>query len=73
MHCENCGKKLDCHSNVNDETLNPKEGDISICMYCGEVNQFKNGRLELIDIKNLPKDVQQEVLRIEQARQKVMS
>lgn len=73
MNCQNCGKRLDQHSNVDDESLKPRDGDISVCMYCGEVNQFKNGKLELIDIKNLPKDVQQEVLRIERSRQKVMS
>ena len=73
MNCQNCGKRLDQHSNVDDESLKPRDGDISVCMYCGEVNQFINGKLELIDIKILPMVVQQEISRIEQARQKVMS
>ncbi len=73
MNCGNCGKKLDEHSNIDDDALKPKEGDISVCLYCGEVNQFINGKLELVDVKDLPKDTQQYLLKIERARQKTMT
>jgi len=73
MNCSNCGKEFDMHSNIDDESLKPKEDDISICMYCGEIGQFKNGKLELIDIRVLPEDTQKEIMKIEVARQRVMS
>ena len=72
MNCSNCGKEFDMHSNVEDESLEPEEGDISICLYCGEINQFKNGSLELIDMAVLPEDTQKEIMKLEIARQNVM-
>jgi len=72
MKCGNCGKNLDLHENIDDKNLKYKNGDISICLYCGEINQFKNGKLELIDIRKLPLDIKNEISRIEDARKKVM-
>lgn len=72
MKCGNCGKKLDAHTYPTDEKVEPQNGDISICMYCGEVNQFQDGKLVLIDTRDLPEDVCNEIQKIESARQKVI-
>jgi DNA-directed RNA polymerase subunit RPC12/RpoP len=34
--CLNCGKRLDGHTGVSDRAATPKNGDVSICLYCGE-------------------------------------
>ena len=43
LYCENCKHELDAHSNLEDKNLKPKDGDISVCLYCGYLASFKNG------------------------------
>ena len=38
-HCPYCGKKISAASNAIDEG-EPKVGDVTICLYCGEVAMF---------------------------------
>lgn len=38
--CPFCGCKSDAATNMNDETLVPKSGDLSICINCGEFLQY---------------------------------
>ena len=56
---------------LTDKKAQLSEGDISICLNCGEIHQYKNGVLELIDIRNLPKETQDEILKINVVRQMV--
>lgn len=72
MNCPNCGYKFDAHTSITDGRTEPQDGDISICLKCGEVHQFNNGVLELIDIRELPKKVQGAILEINIIRQRVM-
>lgn len=37
--CPACGRKLDATTGVNSED-SPSEGDISFCLYCGEMLTF---------------------------------
>ncbi len=69
MNCPNCGYKFDGHMCIADEKAEFRDGDISICLNCGEVHQYKNGVLELIDIRDLPKEIQEEILKINAVRQ----
>ena len=71
MNCPNCGYKFDGHTCLTDEKAEFEDGDISICFNCGEVHQYKNGVLELIDIRELPKEVREEILRTNIVRQMV--
>lgn len=71
MKCLNCGYEFDDHICFTDEKAEMQDGDISICLNCGEVHQLRNGVLELIDIKVLPKESQDEILRVNVARQMV--
>lgn len=71
MKCPNCGYKFDGHTCLTDEKAKIQDGDISICLNCGEVHQLKNGVLELINIRDLPKENQDEILKINVSRQMV--
>ena len=72
MKCGNCGYEFAGHTCVTDEKAEFGDGDISICLNCGEVHQYKNGGLELIDIGTLPKETQEEILKINVAREAVI-
>lgn len=71
MKCPNCGYKFDSHTCFTDEKAEFRDGDISICFNCGEVHQLRNGVLELIDIRDLPKDIQGLILKTNIVRQMV--
>jgi len=72
LSCFNCGYKFDGHTCITDEKATLGESDISICLNCGEVHQYKNGGLEVIDIRDLPKETQEGILKINVVRQMVM-
>lgn len=40
-HCPSCNKHLDAASGLTDSDISPKEGDFSICAYCGAVLRFR--------------------------------
>jgi hypothetical protein len=44
--CTVCKKTLDGHTSVGEKDLIPKEGDISICVYCGTIYRY-NAELTL--------------------------
>lgn len=72
MKCGNCGYEFAGHTCVTDRKAEFGDSDISICLNCGEVHQYKNGVLELIDIRDLPKETQEEILKVSVAREKVI-
>ena len=72
MKCGNCGAVLDGHTCLTDKKAEMKNGNISICFYCGEICQFVDGKLVVVDVKNLPKDVQVALHRLENVRQVVV-
>lgn len=45
-HCPNCKKLLDGFTRLPDKAK-PKPGDISVCLYCGEILEFTDD-LQLI-------------------------
>lgn len=38
--CPRCHKEVDSAENFEDETLAPKEDDVTVCIYCQAVLQF---------------------------------
>jgi hypothetical protein len=46
--CTNCGTKLDAVSQVDSEDGDPRDGDVSICLYCGHLMIFSD-----IGVRNL--------------------
>lgn len=44
--CVKCGKNLDAATPAEKENVFPKPGDVSLCVYCGEILVF-NDRLLL--------------------------
>lgn len=43
-HCE-CGSPLDACTDVAEHGVAPEPGDMTICVYCGCVFQFDNGKI----------------------------
>ena len=41
--CPCCGAKLDLAEDCEAKTRAPLPGDLSLCMYCAELLQFKEG------------------------------
>ena len=73
MECPKCGYHIDDNTNIHDASLKPRDKDISICLKCGAVHQFMDGRLIDVDYNNLPDDVKQEILKINDVRFKIMN
>lgn len=73
LQCPKCGYKIDDNANIHDESLKPKNGDISICLKCGAVHQFMDRDLVDVDYNSLPDDVKQEILKINNVRFKIMN
>lgn len=71
MKCPNCGYKFDGHTCITDKNAELGDDDISVCFNCGEIHQYKNGVLELIDIRDLPTDIQDLILKTNIVRQMV--
>lgn len=57
--CPTCKNTLDGFAEVADEGAKPKDGDISICVYCGSINKYTN------DVKDLIKMDQDSLLALE--------
>ncbi len=55
-HCKFCGKKQDAHTEVHGEPVKPKQGDLSICLYCGTICLFDES-LNLEPLTNAELDV----------------
>ena len=39
-NCPSCGHEIDAATDISDEGNTPSNGDISICLYCGGINQY---------------------------------
>ena len=75
--CAKCGYKMDGATNVHDQNLRPKAGDVSLCLHCGAIGIFdvaqkvrQPSELELVRIMREP-GVAEEIARIEAARKKL--
>jgi len=40
QHCKNCDYLLDAHLSVDEEDVQPQEGDYSVCFGCGAISTF---------------------------------
>lgn len=59
ISCPTCKNTLDGFTEVDDDSRKPKDGDISICVYCGSINKYAN------DVKDLIKMDQDSLLSLE--------
>jgi len=51
--CPTCGEQLDAATPIDGEAT-PTEGDLSICLYCGEIMEFAEGmKLVKADIESI--------------------
>ena len=65
--CPHCGYQASDHTNLDDDSLKIKEGDIAFCINCGEFNTLKNGKFEKQDIGELCSHTQTQMRDIERA------
>ncbi|KKL10817.1 hypothetical protein LCGC14_2552030 [marine sediment metagenome] len=61
--CPYCNYKADSHETI-DKQRNPKDGEISFCMNCGEISEFKDNSIIKIDLNSLDKNLKQEINKI---------
>lgn len=61
--CPHCNYKATAHSTLDDQT-NPKDGDIGMCIKCGEFNQFKGKKLIKVDIQSLDEGTRRQASRL---------
>ena len=45
--CPACNHELDAATSATNEREEPKEGDFSLCFYCGEILRFTGEGLDL--------------------------
>jgi len=64
--CPQCNYIATDHETL-DEQKNPRDGDISFCINCGEFNEFKDGKLVPLNITNLDKESRAEMKKVREA------
>lgn len=64
--CLYCQYKATNHETIEEEK-NPKEGDVSFCINCGEISLFHKGSLIKVNINDLDARTKTEIKRIEYA------
>jgi len=62
--CPGCRTMLDGCTVINDpdEEKLPKPGDLTVCMYCGSILRFTDGRMLAICTKEDLEDVEEETM-----------
>lgn len=64
--CIYCGHDLPLHETLDGHT-DPNLGDISFCISCGGVSEFKKTGFNKVDIESLDPPVRDEIKRMEYA------
>lgn len=60
FYCPSCGHKLDASTPITKEFRQPKTGDHSLCIVCGEILQYKVEK-EWIDVERIRPEVIKEM------------
>lgn len=75
--CPNCNAQLDDATNLDDESLRPKPGDVSCCIKCAAVLEYQDDMtlrvLSSDELLDLPDDVRLEIVSYSQAVLKMHS
>lgn len=65
--CPTCGYEMDAATCLADESARPTEGDLSVCLCCGELLAYTASLgvriLDLNDMLRIPPETQAELLR----------
>ncbi len=73
MKCEKCGEVLSQFEKLDDPEAVPRDGDLSLCFYCGKVTMFDKGNLRNLtqeEEETLSDDIRREIEKIEIARER---
>lgn len=58
--CPYCNYNATEHETL-DKQRKPIEGDVSFCINCGEVSQYKNNKLVKVDLESLDEPTKREI------------
>lgn len=67
MFCPTCLTKIDGAMNAEGGDVPPEDGDVSICIYCTEVLEYKNNGLIKCDVDQLDSAQQALILVIQES------
>lgn len=76
LKCKNCLEEIDSHTGPDGGSVTPKDGDLSICLYCGYLGTFKKGRIAPLSQEEylaLDEATKAEISKVEAARKFVMA
>lgn len=65
--CPECGHALTIATHIKDDSIKPKDGDISFCINCGSANMFTGVGIVKINESELPEYSRKEISRIRAA------
>lgn len=65
--CPECGYIFDCATNIDEENLKPRIGDISFCIKCGSVNEFDGIGVKKADETKLDDETKRKIKEIRRA------
>ncbi len=55
MKCARCNHKIDACTSIRELGAEPKDGDFSICAYCGDLAIFESGTLRELKESDIDK------------------
>jgi rubredoxin len=62
--CLNCEYEFEENTNLEDDKLKPKTGDISFCIKCGQVSRFGEDGMIPVKLDDLDRENLIEILKI---------
>jgi len=66
--CPYCKYKANKHEALEEKNNpSPLEGDVSVCINCGEISEFNSGYLIKVDFKSLDEKTKKDVKKIKKA------
>ena len=66
-NCPECGYESELSTNIEDDSIRPKNGDISFCINCGSANMFSDKGIVKVNESELSEDAKMEISRIRAA------
>lgn len=68
-NCPVCNSQLDAVTGITKD-VKPKPGDITLCLYCGEVMEFTKTGFKSVDIEKLTPETQCDIKKVQRLRKK---
>lgn len=64
IKCVYCNKYLNAAQPLDDlDVMEPQDGDVSICVYCGELSEFYHDENQTLDMKFLTQEQKEQMFK----------